>query len=469
VSEHRHDAQVARSHVIVIGAGISGLAAAHALVANGLDVTVLESSPAVGGKLRISDIAGVPVDEGAEMFLQRVPEALDVVAALGRSDELVAPRTTSAGVWARGDLRPMPTGTVMGVPGTPSRLHGVLSPGEVARVAADRMLPGAPPGEDISVGEWVGRRVGRAVVERLVDPLLGGVYAGRADELSLAATIPQLPRDQRSVLAAVRRVAPTSPSPQPVFATLTGGIGTLPTSLVEAIRRSGGEILTDHAVRRIERTGSGWQVVHGATVDEVALAADAVIVATPAAPAARLLLDVAPVAAAELSAVEAASMAIIATAWRPGDVQAPDLSGYLVPAVYGRPVKAVTFSSSKWAHVGNSDVVIVRCSIGRHGDVSDLQRDDAELVDLAVAELTSYAGFRGTPVDSRVTRWGGGLPQYAVGHRGRVARISAAVDAEPGLAVCGATYDGVGIPACIRSAQAAASTLIAKLARINLS
>ena len=124
-----------------------------------------------------------------------------------------------------------------------------------------------------------------------------------------------------------------------------------------------------------------------------------------------------------------------------------------MPAVYGRLVKAVTFASSKWAHLSTSDVVIVRCSIGRYGDVADLQRDDADLVAAVVAELTSYAGFRGVPIDARVSRWGGGLPQYAVGHRDRVARIQAAVAAVPGLAVCGATYDGVGVPACIRTGR----------------
>jgi oxygen-dependent protoporphyrinogen oxidase len=127
-----------------------------------------------------------------------------------------------------------------------------------------------------------------------------------------------------------------------------------------------------------------------------------------------------------------------------------------VPAVYGRPVKAVTLSSAKWRHLGG-DVAIVRCSIGRFGDISDLQRDDEDLVAAAVSELTSYAGFRGAPIDARVSRWGGALPQYFVGHRERVARIRAAVGAVPGLAVCGASYDGVGVPACIGTARRAAS------------
>jgi len=355
----------------------------------------------------------------------------------------------------------------MGVPSDPAALRGVLSGAEVARAALDRFLPGQPPAAapdgDVSVGAWVGRRVGRAVVERLVDPLLGGVYAGRADELSLAATIPQLPRDGRSVLAAARRVVPASAPSDPVFATLTGGMGSLPSSLAAAIRERGGVVTTGRAVRRLERVERGWRIVHGATTDEQAIDADAVVVAVPAAPAARLLADVAPSAAGELASIDAASMAIITIAWRPADVPQLDTSGYLVPAVYGRAVKAVTFMSAKWRHLAGADAVIVRSSIGRHGDVADLQRDDAELVEAATAELASYAGFAGAPIDARVSRWGGGLPQYAVGHVARVARIRSAVAAVPGLAVCGATYDGVGVPACIRTGRAAAEQVLASL------
>jgi oxygen-dependent protoporphyrinogen oxidase len=450
------------SQVVVIGGGIAGLAAGHALASGGADVTVLEATQSVGGKLSISEVGGVPVDEGAEMFLRRVPEALDLVEQLGRSEELVSPRATTAQVWARGRLRPMPTGTVMGLPSDPHSLRGILSASEVARVAVDRLLPGSPPGDDVSVGRWVRRRTGRAVVDRLVDPLLGGVYAGRADDLSLAATIPQLPLDERSVLAAVRRaVPPTSAAAAPVFATLTGGLGSLPGSVATAIERHGGRVLTGRTVRRLERTAEGWRVIHGATNAETSIEAAAVVVATPAAPAARLLAAVAPAAATELAAIEAASMAIITTAWSASDASAVDSSGYLVPAVYGRPVKAVTFSSSKWEHLAGSDVVIARCSVGRFGEVADLQRDDDDLVAMARAELTSYAGFRGRPIDARVSRWGGGLPQYAVGHRDRIRRIRTAVAAVPGLAVCGATYDGVGVPACIRTGLGAADEVLA--------
>jgi oxygen-dependent protoporphyrinogen oxidase len=251
-------------------------------------------------------------------------------------------------------------------------------------------------------------------------------------------------------------------SADPVFATLPAGIGALPVAVAAAVRAAGGTIVTGRLVRRLERTATGWRVVHGATNDEQSIEADAVVVAVPATPAARLLEPHDATAAAGLAGIDAASVAIITTAWRPADVPAVASSGYLVPAVYRRPTKAVTFSSAKWAHLGGAEAVIVRCSVGRYREVLDLQREDTELVSMAAAELTSYAGFRGTPIDSRVSRWGGGLPQYAVGHLDRVASIRSAVARLPGLAVCGASYDGVGIPACIATGQRAAAEVLGR-------
>jgi oxygen-dependent protoporphyrinogen oxidase len=327
-----------------------------------------------------------------------------------------------------------------------------LSQAEIARAALDLMLPGGSHDDDISVGELVGRRLGRAVVERLVDPLLGGVYAGRADELSLRATVPQLADARGSLIRAARAAVPVT-SNAPVFGTVRSGLGVFAQRVAET---AGATIVTGRPVRRVERTTTGFRVVHGATVDERAIEAEGVVLAVPAAPAARLVVDLAPAAATELAAIDVASLAIVTTVWRRSDAASSNTSGYLVPAVAGRAVKAVTFSSQKWSHVGSDDLVAVRASFGRYGDAAVLQRDDDELIDLAVAELTSVAGYRGAPVAATVSRWGGGLPQYTVGHVDRVRRIRAAVEGVPGLAVCGAAYDGVGIPACIRTGVAAA-------------
>jgi oxygen-dependent protoporphyrinogen oxidase len=440
------------AHVVVIGGGIAGLAAAHAL--RGFDVTVLEGSDRLGGKLRTSPVAGIDVDEGAESFLARVPEALGLARAVGCGDALVNPATSAASVWSRGRLRPLPPRTLFGVPASVGSLYGVLSLSETLRASADLMRGGDASDQDESVGALVGRRMGRAVVDRLVDPLLGGVYAGRADELSTRATVPQLATATTSLIRAVRVAVPApTGSPAPVFATLLGGLGSFADAVAHA---SGARLVTGRLVRRLHRTASGFRVVHGATTDEQAIDADAVVVAVPATNAARLLADVAPAATAELNAIEAASVAVVTTVWRRQDVTRVNGSGYLVPSVAGRPVKAVTYASSKWPHIGTGELVVMRASVGRHGDTSDLHRDDAELAEIATEELRLCIGVTGTPVDFRVSRWGGGLPQYTVGHVDRVRRIRAAVAGVRGLAVCGASYEGVGIPACIRTGQQAA-------------
>ncbi|MQA96397.1 MAG: protoporphyrinogen oxidase [Streptosporangiales bacterium] len=453
-----------RYEIAVIGGGIAGLAAAHALRGDPrLAVTVYEGSPRIGGKLHSSELAGVRLDEGAEAMLARRPEGLDLAAAAGLGDRLVNPGTTSSGVWTRGALRPLPGGHVMGVPGDLEQLaaSGVLSPEGSRRAAEDLTLPAAPVTTDVSVGEYVGARLGAEVTDRLVEPMLGGVYAGRAADLSLDATLPQIAgiaRRGEPLLAGVRELRERTPDdPRPVFATVIGGgLGALPAAVAAA---SGARVRTGRTVRELRRTETGWRLVAGPAHDPEEVTADAVIVAVPARPAARLLAGVAPAAAAELSRIDYASMAIVALAFREGAFPEPPTgSGFLVPAVDGRTVKAVTFSSVKWPHLTRDagGLMLVRCSIGRIGEEQVLQRPDEELIAAAVADLGAACGVRERPVDARVTRWGGALPQYTVGHLGRVARIREAVAAVPGLAVCGAAYSGVGVPACVETAAQAA-------------
>ncbi|WP_143219977.1 protoporphyrinogen oxidase [Actinomadura sp. CNU-125] len=222
------------SHVVVIGGGIAGLAAARLLARVGVRVTVLEGSPRIGGKLQVSEIAGLPVDEGAESMLARRPEGIDLLRELGRDGDLVHPGTTSSGIRSRGALRPIPSGQVMGVPSDLEALAAarVLSPEGLARVPLDRELPATPLGADVSVAEYIGARVGSEVVDRLVEPLLGGVYAGRTELLSFDATMPALAaaaRSHPSLLDAVQSVRDAAPpNAGPVFASLPGGLGTLP-------------------------------------------------------------------------------------------------------------------------------------------------------------------------------------------------------------------------------------------------
>jgi protoporphyrinogen/coproporphyrinogen III oxidase len=500
----------ARPQVVIVGGGIAGLAAAFFLRDEPVRVTVLEGSSRLGGKLSVSEVAGVAVDEGAEALLATRQEGTALIAELGLAGERVQPGTTSAAIWTRGALRPLPRRQFMGVPSDMAELaaSGVLSSEGVARARQDLELPATARDGDVSVARYVGARLGAEVVDRLVDPLLGGVYAGRSDDLSFDATLPALAaasRRYRSLAEAARSLVPAAlprdqdgppdqdgprdeaglgrQDGQPaagtraggsVFTTLAGGLGTLPEFLAKA---SGAQVRTGAMARELSRTEGGWRLTVGSAAAAEQVDADAVILAVPARPAGRLLAGVpgASAAVAALAEISYASMAIVTLAYPRSAFPEPGLaalgwSGYLVPAVDGRAVKAVTFSSVKWPHLadrpgyGREPVEIIRCSVGRIGEEALLQRADEVLAGLAAAELAEATGVRGVPAAARVTRWGGALPQYSVGHLDRVARIRAAVASQPGLAACGAAYEGVGIPACVATARAAASRVLAFLA-----
>jgi oxygen-dependent protoporphyrinogen oxidase len=440
-----------RPDAVVVGGGVAGLTAARDLAAAGLSVLVLEGSPQVGGKLRLAQVAGVEVDAGAESMLARRPEAVGLAAELGI--DLVHPVSGSSQLWTRGELRPLPR-TLLGVPLDLPGLaaSGVLSDAGLERARHETVVPWGET--DVSVAELLGSRLGPEVVDRLAEPLLAGVYAGHASNLSALAAIPQvvtLLREHGSLLAAAATVP--SASEEPVFAGIEGGLGLLP-RLISAVL----DVRTEAPVRTLVRTTSGFRLTVGSARTPETVETERVVLATPAAPTSRLLTDVAPVAASELAAVEYASMAIVTLAVP--DLEVGDSSGFLVPAVDGRRIKAATYSFSKWAWVGAaSSLRILRASLGRHREEASLQATDDELVARVVADLTAASGQPIEPVDVHVQRWGGALPQYAVGHLDRVARIRAAVDGQPGLAVCGAAYDGVGIPAVIGSARRAVASV----------
>ncbi|MER8185334.1 protoporphyrinogen oxidase [Kitasatospora sp. NPDC094015] len=457
---------MAEPHVVVVGGGIAGLAAAAFLSAAPGRVTLLEGSDRLGGKLMAGEVGGVRVDLGAESMLARRPEAVELARLVGLGPALEPPTPAKAAVWTRGGLRLLPAGQLMGVPGDLDALaaSGVLSPEGLDR--ARHEVPAGPgeareADEDVAIGAYVAARLGREVVDRLVEPLLGGVYAGRADEISLRAAVPALlpiVRAGGSLVEGVGALAGRASAGGPVFQGLRGGIGTFPEAVAAYCRAAGADLRTGSPVTELRRTPEGWRLVAGGE----RFSADAVVLAVPAPQAAALLRPELPAASTELDGIEYAGMALVTMAFRRTGPALPLTgSGFLVPPVDGRSIKASTFSSNKWGWLERAapESFLLRTSLGRYREEQALGLPDEELVARSLADLERAVGLRAKPYDSAVTRWAGGLPQYPVGHLDRVARIRAAVAGAGALAVCGAAYDGVGIPACIAGARRAVTEL----------
>ncbi len=455
--------------VAVVGGGIAGLAAALRLRERlGADaaLTVIDQATRLGGKLHTGELAGVRVETGAESFLVRDPDggtspAVALAERVGLGDALRHPQRVPAALAVGGRLLPIPSRTLMGVPADPAALGDVAVPAPGAD--PDEGLPLLGMDQDISVGTLVRLRLGDQIVDRLVDPLLGGVYAGRADDLSLAATVPTLAaacRANSTLAGAVAAALDQSARPAgPIFATIDGGMS----RLVDAVARaSRARLRLGQPVRELHRTHTSYQLTVGSTREPEVLEVDALVLAVPAAPAARLLTGISPGAAGEIAELDYASVALVSLLV-PGSTALPELSGFLVPATEGYAVKALTIFSTKWAHLDTRGYAVLRASVGRYRDTAVLQHPDEDLIALVRAELGALLpGGLPEPVAAGVTRWGGALPQYAPGHLARVARARAALADESvalsgeSLALAGAAYDGVGIPACVRSGWAAA-------------
>ncbi|KRC63988.1 protoporphyrinogen oxidase [Aeromicrobium sp. Root236] len=433
--------------VAVVGGGMSGLAAAYELVDGGAEVVVLEGSDRLGGKLKLGSVGDLTLDLGAESMLARRPEALDLVHAVGLDERVVNPRTITASIWTHGALRAMPP-TVMGIP---ADLDALAASG-IAGVDP-HVVP--VPDEDVSVASFVSERLGRDVLDRLVEPLLGGVYAGHTDALSLRATTPQIAALGPDLLAGATTARAAANATGPVFAGLVGGVGQLPAAISAT---PGIEVCLNATVRAVTRTSEGWRLSVGPTTDVEHLDVDAVVVAAPAPAAARLIAEDAPDAAFALAAIEYASMAIVTYVF--DEPPAFGGSGFLVPPVDHTFIKAATVSSNKWEWVADTGRTVIRASVGRAGEATLLQHDDGDIAARALADLRTAFGGLPDPLDQVVQRWGGGLPQYDVGHLDRVAIVERSIAAVPGLEVCGAAYNGVGIPAVIASGRAAARRIL---------
>ena len=452
---------------VVVGGGISGLAAAHALVEGGAEVTLLEADDRLGGKIRTSEFDGQPVDEGPDAFLARVPHAVELSKRLGLGDDLVSPGTGSASLWLDGRLQPIPTGLVLGVPVDfgPLAESGVLSPEGLARARQEPSRPGLPINDDVTIGDLIRERYGAEVHERLVDPLLGGINAGRTEELSLdvgAAQLAAVARTASSLTEGLRQQRsdhPPDPS-APVFYAPRSGMGALVDALASSLRTSGARLRTSATVTAIERRADRWLVEgEDGSVED----ADAVVVTSPAYAAAPLVAPHSPAAADLLARIGYASVTLVTLAYDAAAVTRPLAgSGFLVPRSEGRLLTACSVFSNKWPHLAREGSVILRASVGRSGDERGFDLDDDALVTAVHDELAGLFGLTAPPAATRISRWRRSFPQFPAGHLAAMAELEAALVRDaPGIAVTGAYRRGVGIPACIGAAEAAVAGLAA--------
>jgi len=489
--------------IAVVGAGIAGLAAAWELVTGqgtsgpAPRVHIFEAGGRVGGRMAATEFAGRRVDVAADAFLARRPEATDLCAELGLTDSLVPVGASGASIFARGRLRMMPDGLNLGVPTRwgPMARSGILTLGESLRVGKDLIVPHRRSGTawgDRAVGAIVGERLGRPVVERLVDPLVGGINAGGVDDLSAAAAFPLLLAAASQPGSLMRRLAhsrsasaSTGTEPLPAFFSLAGTTASLPEVLADALEARGVTIHTRTAVEAMEQTGGpnpAWRLSLGGpsagsgpgsgsgSGSGGTPAFDGVVLATPAGRSALLVLPFAPTAGGLLHSIAYASVSVITLAVPEDQISDPMRgTGFLVPrtTIFDRGpalTTGVTFLGKKWPHLASPGTVLLRASVGRFGDERHSELDDDELTSAVAGELNRLLGLRGKPMERLVTRWPKALPQFEVGHLLRVRAIEQELDVMGAVALAGASLGGVGIPACIGSGRKAARTVLAALA-----
>jgi oxygen-dependent protoporphyrinogen oxidase len=443
--------------VVIVGGGVAGLTTAYRLLQGEgvpLDVMVLEAEEAPGGKVRSARVGGLELEAGPDSLLARKPAAVELANELG-VDELVPAATGKTFIWSDGRLLRFPTGP-FGIStdiGEMLRWPGMSYAGKV-RAGADLVLPARKDEADESLGSLLRRRIGDEATDKLVAPLLGGLFAGDIDRLSVQATFPELgawEREHGSLVRGARAASSASKgrAPAPMFVRLKGGLRRLTDALAEAIAPE--RLRCGVTVDEIRRDGSAYVLL----ADGAEYPADAVVFASPAFVTADLVGALAPDAARELRQIPYVSTAVALLVYPEGTGSTlPDSSGFVVPR--GKlAMTACTLISRKWPDEAFGDRALVRCFVGATGTQDDLDRSDDELLEALTSEVADVLPLPETPEDARVIRWPSAMPQYEVGHLDRVAVIEEALP--PATFVVGQAYRGAGIPDCVRAGGEAAA------------
>jgi len=460
--------------LVVVGGGVTGLAAAHRAVElarerqTPLELTLLEARERLGGSIASERVDGFLVEAGPDSFLSEKPWALALCRRLGVDNRLVRTddRFRKVFVWHGGRLHPLPDGFQLLAPTAmrPFVTSSLFSVSGKLRMALDLVLPRGHA-DDESLGAFVRRRLGAEALERVAQPLVAGIYTADPDELSLAATMPrflEVEKRDRSIILGLRRALARAPLPGTsgarwsLFVTFADGMEELVTTL--AGRLPPGAVALKQRVSGLERAGAGWRV---RTSDGGAFDADRVIVATEAHATARLARYLDPALANLLAEIPYSSAATVSLGYRRADIPHPlDGFGFVVPRTEGKALLAGTFSSVKYPGRAPEGHVLIRGFLGGMLNAPILEESAATLVDRARADLREALGITAEPVLTRLHRWPASMPQYRVGHLARVETIERAVAALPGLRLAGAAYRGVGMADCVRSAESAAEAVL---------
>lgn len=459
--------------VAVIGGGITGLCVAHRLnrEAPEIDVVIFEKRPRTGGKIFTDREAGFIIEHGADSFLTRKPEGVRLCEELEINGLLIGRRPEHEGTFVLHEdtLHRLPEGLTGMIPTNLDAFDdgNLLSEAGRVRLAREVDIPPALDTADESIASFARRRLGREAWERIVEPLMSGIYAGDGEQLSLLATFPRLREIELThgglIKGLVASESERSERGHPAFVSFPSGLSELVDGLSgELVNTS---LWTDSPVAMIRRPrfGSGYQIVLD---NGNRLGVDAVVATTPAFVTARLIEQLDPMLSEAHAAIPYSSCVTVNLAYSLSELAArPEGYGYVVPRIEGREVLACTFVSNKWPGRSPTGQFLVRLYIGRYGRDDILEWDDPALVGTALGELNSTLGIDASPRLCRIHRWRRSMPQYTLGHLDRVAKIEAGLEERPGLFVAGAAYRGVGIPDCIRSAERAADGVISCLAR----
>jgi oxygen-dependent protoporphyrinogen oxidase len=481
----RTEKQGKSARVVVVGGGLSGLVAAHRLCERAsslrlpVNLSVVEAKERIGGVIATTRFDGFTLEDGPDSFITNKPWGLHLCQRLGLGEQLVEtdPGRRRSFVVRNGRLLPVPEGFVLMAPArlVPILTTPILSwPGKL-RLFLDLVIPRRDDDSEESLAAFVRRRLGREVLDRLVQPLVAGIYTADPNDLSLKATLPQfvaMEREYGSVIrAAMRRARSRGPldfdrqasgARYGLFVTLANGMDALPEALAAAL--PAGCIFTGSAVRRISRNepASPWRVE---LLDGPPVEADKVILTTEAHVAARLLDSQDPTLALQLRAIPYASSIIVNVAYRRDQISHPlDGFGAVVPAIEGRPILAASFLSVKFPARAPAGTVLLRVFLGGASRPDQLDLDDEAIAALVQRELGDLIGASGRPLLLRIARHPRSMPQYNLGHLERVAAIRRHLSKHPGLYLTGIAFDGVGIPDCVRAAETTADSLLDALA-----